>query len=313
MEQVSNKKVELHYDEVKVSKRIISSILDIIFLLLLSLILYSSYFFILHNSSYYENELNTINNILLESKLYVKDDDKILRIDEYLDSNKDNTYEYKINEIDNRLNYFYIDLNIYSKTSNIGKETLEKYKHDNPEIFIYDEESKEYEININASYSSIYSFYVKVLDESSGYFLNNETYRLTSSNLTNLEIVGIVSSYIISCLILYLIVPIFIFPRGNLTLAKLIFKYGSLGVNGMCLTKRRYLVKFLLSFFIENILSLVTFFIPLIVSFGMMVLSKTHQNFNEYITNTYSLSYENKKFYKDYNEYLYLTMKEKEN
>ena len=53
MEQVSNKKVELHYDEVKVSKRIISSILDIIFLLLLSLILYSSYFLILHNSSYY--------------------------------------------------------------------------------------------------------------------------------------------------------------------------------------------------------------------------------------------------------------------
>ena len=68
-----------------------------------------------------------------------------------------------------------------------------------------------------------------------------------------------------------------------------------------------------INFFIENLLSLVTFFIPLIVSFGMMVLSKTHQNFNEYITNTYSLSFENKKFYKDYNEYLYLTMKEKEN
>lgn len=80
-------------------------------------------------------------------------------------------------------------------------------------------------------------------------------------------------------------------------------KIALIDVNGLSVKWWKFTLRFLFFYVIELWGSLLSFFIPFIVSLTMAVLSKAHQSLSDYITNTYMVSIDNKSIYKDVFEY----------
>ncbi len=89
-------------------------------------------------------------------------------------------------------------------------------------------------------------------------------------------------SYCLAGLLIYLL-PVLIFRRGRMTFGKMIYRIGSLDSNFLSPQIGRTLARFAIFYFGELILSLVTFGIPLIISFSLMAFSKKKQGFPDYM------------------------------
>ncbi len=311
MEKNSNIK-EIEYQSVSLPKRFLAGFLDLIFTIFLSLILFSISYSIFISSDFYKDSSSDIESILISSGFYVEtnnqdDTASYQLITTFLDNDKSNSNNYKLEIVKEKVEYFYLELNCYINQNinpNYGIDLLNGFKESKTDLFYYDETTSSYIENDNVISLDFYLFYKDIIENHAiGELINNDQYLSITTSIFSINITMIIIIFLFSIIILYFIVPL-IFYRGHTTLGKKIFKFGSLNINGLCLSFWQFLVKFLIFFFIEVVLSLFTFFIPLFISIGMMTITKAHQNFNEYLTNTYSLSYENKKFYLNYFEYI---------
>ena len=298
--------IEIEYDYVPLYKRFFSAIIDIFITIFLALILTLSSLFIYTNSSIYKESISSINTVIEDSSLYIKSNEEYILISDYYENNKTISNNEKRKDLDKRVNYFYINLNCYSDISFFGNNLLNELKLEyGNNLFYKDEISNEIKEKVDALDKDFVEFYIYIINENAiGYLLQNDIYKNETNKIFIFQIILLVSSIIISVLIFYLFIPLII-KRGNKTIGKLIFRFGNLKVNGFSLSKKDFLIKFLYFFFLEFLLSLFTFFIPLLISIGMMMFSISHQNLNEYLSQSYSLSNENKKFYLNYEEYLY--------
>ena len=298
--------IEIEYDYVPLYKRFFSAIIDIFITIFLALILTLSSLFIYTNISIYKESISSINMVIEDSSLYIKSNEEYILISDYYENNKTISNNEKRKDLEKRVNYFYINLNCYSDISSFGNNLLNELKLEyGNNLFYKDEISNEIKEKVDALDKDFVEFYIYIINENAiGYLLQNDIYKNETNKIFIFQIILLVSSIIISVLIFYLFIPLII-KRGNKTIGKLIFRFGNLKVNGFSLSKKDFLIKFLYFFFLEFLLSLFTFFIPLLISIGMMMFSISHQNLNEYLSQSYSLSNENKKFYLNYEEYLY--------
>ncbi len=298
--------IEIEYDYVPLYKRFFSAIIDIFITIFLALILTLSSLFIYTNTSIYKESISSINTVIEDSSLYIKSNEEYILISDYYENNKTISNNEKRKDLEKRVNYFYINLNCYSGISSFGNNLLNELKLEyGNNLFYKDEISNEIKEKVDALDKDFVEFYIYIINENAiGYLLQNDIYKNETNKIFIFQIILLVSSIIISVLIFYLFIPLII-KRGNKTIGKLIFRFGNLKVNGFSLSKKDFLIKFLYFFFLEFLLSLFTFFIPLLISIGMMIFSISHQNLNEYLSQSYSLSNENKKFYLNYEEYLY--------
>ena len=87
---------------------------------------------------------------------------------------------------------------------------------------------------------------------------------------------------ILSCFITYLFIPL-IFNKGKKTIGKLVFKIGVVNKNLLNVSNKQYFLRFLIFLFLEVILSIFTFLIPIIISFNMIFFTKNKQCLHDYI------------------------------
>lgn len=305
--------IELEYDSAPLYKRFFAGLIDIFLTVFLTFILTLSSIFIYTNTSLYKTSLISINEIINESNLYIRNNNEYVLVSDFYENNKTFSDLEKKEDLEKRVNHFYISLNCYSDKENFGINLLNDLKIKYGSNCFYLDEStsliKEKEDVLDKEFAS---FYIYIINENAiGYLLQNDLYRKETNNIFMIQLILLLISLFFSVLLFYFLIPLFI-RRGNKTIGKLIFRFGTLNVYGFSLSIKELILKFLWFFFFEFLLSLLTFFVPLIVSVGMMIFSSSHQNFNEYMSKTYSLSNENKKFYLNYEEYFF-DKKKKEN
>ena len=131
-------------------------------------------------------------------------------------------------------------------------------------------------------YKNVYHIFI--LQDCAGYLISwFPEYKAATSSMSNmLFFIEIPVSYILSGLVTYLL-PMLIFKRGGKTFGKLAFRIGLINNELFSPSTGKIIVRFLIFFFGEMVLSLFTFGIPFIVSFSMMAFSKRKQGFPDYM------------------------------
>lgn len=130
---------------------------------------------------------------------------------------------------------------------------------------------------------------------------NNE-YRNLNRQLLLIDTFSVLGTLLFPFLIFSYVIPLFN-VRTRQTLGMMATKIALIDVNGLSVKWWKFTLRFLFFYVIELWGSLLSFFIPFIVSLTMAVLSKAHQSLSDYITNTYMVSIDNKSIYKDVFEY----------
>lgn len=297
-----NDEIILDYKGIKIYKRILANLIDFFIKLILSLVFILISSLIYKSLDLYINLENTISNIEIESKLFIKENDINIEITSYT-LNLDISYEEKYNYLKENIDYFFIDLNAYLDIEEEGKKELDALKINSGYFELIDNELIEKE---EVTYLTLYSFYKdKVYLEAKNNLYNNESYSLSVSKNFLISVLIYVFSYLLSVIIINFIFPL-IFKRGRLTIGRKIFKIGLVNNKGLSLSLNEFIRYFLFYFIFEDILSLFTFLLPKLLSYLMIIFSRFNQGFTEYVLNFYLVSYENKKIYLNKEEYYFL-------
>lgn len=288
-------KIKIEYERPKTTSVIFASLLDFILMSLVSLIVFISSKAIVQNSSDYVKKNSEFNSLKIESELYTyfEKEDRITdivtfyntvsdvsqsKIEADLAKRLDNFYTFMLNETSQE-NYleikkFYDDFRLEQIKDGthyfvVSGDSVVK----NPNITI---SSKDYVENVYKTYIDNYAL---------GQFIgkNEEALNFQKYFSNYLLFVEIPIGLAVGIIITFYVMPL-IFTRGKRTIGKLIYKISVVDKQIYSPTFLEFTVNFLVFFFIECVLSVVTFCIPLFISFSMGVFSKKKQNFHNYMT-----------------------------
>ena len=111
----------------------------------------------------------------------------------------------------------------------------------------------------------------------------------------------IAPSYRVSGILTYLVPPLF-FRKGKKTLGKALYKIGLVDSRLLNCTYPRFFARFAIFYFGELLLSLLSFGLPYIVSFSIMVFSKKKQGFPDYMLDLQEVDTSKAKIYNSLEE-----------
>ena len=113
--------------------------------------------------------------------------------------------------------------------------------------------------------------------------------------------VEILPSYALAGLLVYLVPPL-CNPRNHATLGKMLYHIGLADSRLLSLSFGRFIARFSIFYFAELLLSLFTFGVPYLLSFSLMVFSKRHQSFPDYLLGIDEIDLSHAKLYHSFTE-----------
>ena len=261
-------KVKITYNSPKTRDRVFSFLIDILIFFITSLIIFLGAFLITERLDIYRNNINKINEIRIDSGLYISVNNELLTYNEYL-----KTLDLSLSEentlLNDKLNEFYLNID----KLDVYNELKLNETYNDLHLFILND--NEVEINVSAGIlPSIYNdFYIKTLNNNAiGYLLESDEY-LESSRFILLSILSnILISTFISYLIYYFIIPIS--SNNKSTIGMKLFKIGYINFNGLSIKNTKYILISIFNYFIMFILSFIGLFIPSIISFSFFLFNK---------------------------------------
>lgn len=293
-------KIEISYERPTISRRLFSRIFDSLLLALLSLVLFVSIKGIYSNTSPYKNAIKTLDTIRIDSGLYQYKNNQLMNISTISFQDKKMSYKQKENYLLNGLNTFFNYMKNYDEIS--FEKVMNDYDtfrlsssltYENNPLFIKENgqiiKNLKHDVPLKMYVENCYSVYI---DTNCNGFLTTEIKEYFKSNkyISSLTFyMNIPLSIFVSSLLVFLVPPL-IFKRGRKTIGMLINKIGFVNKNLYNLSLKEFLLKFLVFYVLEFLISFVTFSIPLIISLTMMLTTKNKQNFNEYILNINEVS-----------------------
>lgn len=297
---MENEVIELEYSKPKLYKRYMACIIDIVLTCILGMLIFAFSGFITSKVPSYQEKVSERENIQVSSSLYTSEGESILI---YVD-NDEKTYKEKKDYLSNSIESFYHNELFFTIPDyyNAYQERKRDYQNsDGKNIFVLEGDTyKENPIYLDKDF---YDFYYKEVEKyCTGYLFLNQRYKELSSNITILYVVLLAISFMISFLVFFFVIPL-ILKRGRRTLGMFLFKIGLISSDALNLSMKQYLIRSLFVFFIGFILDLVTVFVPLLVSITMMHLSKTGQDFFDYMSGSYMVDISRQDIYLDYQEY----------
>ncbi len=149
-----------------------------------------------------------------------------------------------------------------------------------------------------------YDFYDQEFEKYAIAYLSLNVDFTDATNLLNrISIIELAISLSLGYSLTFLIVP-FIIKRGRRTLGMYLFKISVISSDALNVTGKTLLARNLLLLLVGFWLSIFTFGLPWIVSVTIMHLTKTKQDFFDYVTNTYVVESGKKDVYLNYAEFL---------
>lgn len=285
--------MEVTYSKAKYSTRCFAFALDLLLMVITTLLLMLGIRNVVSNAEFYKTANQKINDIQLASHLYVEKDNGLAVImSDYYTANNEEEMKELNSKFDNALTLFYSDPIFFDQSnpeSGLYLYNIQKIPNgSSSDLFIYEDSSHTTIVaKSSATTKQLYDFYCDAMNGKALSYLNNSDEYIANSRIISLSFIFIILAIpvIISIIVYELIIPSIIF-RGKKTLGKFAFKLSVIDVRGLSPSYPRFLARFGL-IFLEIILSIITFMIPLIISFSMFVFSRRGQSFHDYVTNTY--------------------------
>ncbi len=298
-----NETVEVEYIKPKLYKRWFSSIIDFMLVALFGIIFYALSSLLTQHIPSYTSMVNERTAIQNSTPLYDGSSNLIILSVE----KSSDTYTQKKTTLNNVIEEFYKDTSFFGDDLTYYSSYQERKKNatnkSGSNLFELDEKTNTYVEKSDILDEDYYNFYYKEIENYSvSYLTNNARYKELTNTIFIIFVVCLFVGMTISFFIFYLAIPLFL-KRGHKTVGMYLFKISYISVDALNLTIKQYLIRFILEFFIGYLLSILTFGLPLLVSITMMHLSKTGQDFFDYITNTYVVDTAKKDVYLDYSEY----------
>ncbi len=298
--------MEVVYNKAPYGRRMFANLFDLACLFVVGSLLAWLYSAILPFFPFYQSAQNSSERLQEESSLYIRSNGQWTKID------KAYAYEDKsrANDIyEEALLKFYVCPSFFPKNDGLSRYASQKIG-ENP---ILDERGEPYwEKNSSGdivkkesvSDEKMNAFYITALNDYAYSYMNlNDEYLASSRTIAYSWFYGLPLILNLDLLIFGLMIPLCL-KRGKKTLGKLIFGLAVVDVHALSPQWWHYLLRFLFLLLIEIDLSIVTFGIPLIVSFTMMVFSKRGQSFHDYVANTYVVDVKNQKVYLSEEEFV---------
>lgn len=301
----------LEYTKAKLSKRFFAFLTDQFLIFLMTFIFFSLTNMVLPYINAYNEVINERYELMDRSSLFNEDHIVITELVTNDEEFKD--YNEKKNYLSEHIDEFYSNTYYFSDPNEIKEEYDDRklnYRYNNVSLFETDSEGIVKEKVGNNE--GLYNFYLEEInDHALRYLYTNDIYLHSTRVIFITSILNFLIWLILMVSFFYLLFPLVIFKRGRQTIGRKIFSISLISVNALNLSKSKYLYRYLFILFIMYILDFFSFMLPLLVSIGMMFISKRNQDLVDYIFNTYVIDSKNDEVYLDYLEYLDKTNKDK--
>lgn len=307
IDKKESKHIEISYEMCGRGRILSAHLFDFFVSIVLGLILLIGTLGIVPNIPFYSEAVNTRNELLVSSSLYIKKDDgNLVTLVDQLEDDDSLTYNEKSSKIDICLGYFFVTF-LQDELENKGASVYLEYKMAAKEgdESLFDEGGNR-RLG-NSSYDkAYYEFYKDTFENGAIPRLPyKKDYVSTRQTILTTMSVSIVLTFFLSFIIFYVVIPQCI-SRGKRTLGMLICRSAHVDAKGFSPSWWRYLLKSLFEVVFIVFASIPCFLIPLAISITMLIVrKKDHQTLSDYIFGTYCVSLSNQnKVYLNLYEYL---------
>jgi uncharacterized RDD family membrane protein YckC len=298
--------MEVTYERAPYNKRVFAFLFDLAIVFILGSLIAWGFYSAMPSMPFYQAASESYDSLQLQSGLYLRSGTTISKIDVfYADTDKTESNRY----YETALTAFYQNPTFFSdaeagsslyRDQKVGQKAIVDSKG---ETYWLVNDAGNVVVKEGVSEESLNAFYVSALDDYAYSYLNNNSdYVNASRTLTWSGLLSIPIALNVTMLLVCLVVPL-CFSRGKQTFGKAIFHLAVLNVHACSVSWPHYLARFLFLLLIEVDLSLVSFGIPLIVSFSMFAFSKSGQSLHDYVCNTYVVDISAQSVYKNQAEY----------
>lgn len=322
-------KEEIIYYRPKFHRRVLANLLDAILLVFLTAGLFLLNRFIVSQTSTYKRNMATLEDIKLDSGLFREESGgRLTDVISYLNSDTNYNTEAKKKEASASIDVFltyakekctsedyqkivkdYDDFRLSSSMTYVEKESplngtalfvknSDGVVVENPVFF----EPGAYAPSIHYYYyKNVYSPFID--NHCQAYLTTSipQYYDLNKYFALSLIFADALPAYLISGILVYYI-PMICFTRGRTTLGKALYRVGLVDRRVLSPRFGRITARFAILFFGELCLSLVTFGLPFILSFTLMVFSKNKRGFPDYMLGLTEIDMYRTKIYKSFDE-----------
>ena len=316
MENTANtakKTQEVEYTKAPFGKRMVAVVVELLLMVFGTLAFLFVSRMIVESSPKYISAFETYIRISKESGLYICDDttdNNLVTLTEYY---ADKTHQEQNVIINDALVAFYSNPQYFSQDpSNEGYGPniykLDKYgdhsveKEDGNKYFLLDADSNPVR-NPSFTEEQMNKFYLAAYDRGVNRIENAPGYIEARNLLTiYINLILIPTSITLAFIVFEFVVPLLIGRRGWQTLGMRIMNLSILSPNALSPRFAVFLKRQLFQLFLEILLSLVSFGIPAIVSFTMMIVRKDGMCLHDYLAVTYMVDSSEKSVYVSYEE-----------
>lgn len=293
--------IDVEYPKASLYKRWFATIIDIVLASIIGFLFFALVGWTTNQVPAYKNVVSARNEIKSSSGLYDETGNLIVNVLE----NDSSTYEDKKSSLSSRLETFYLNKEFFEDDKEYKNYQTRKSEYKNSSgnlIFVLNEETNTY-IEGNYTAQDYYDFYVYEIENYAMNFLSiNNTYQSYTRSIIWTSIIEIYLTFGLGFFVSFNLIPIFR-KRGRQTIGMYLFKISIVTHEAITPKGKTFVYRQLFVFFIGYALDIVTAFIPLVVSITMMHLSKSGQDFFDYMTNTYVIDSSKRDVYLSYDEY----------
>lgn len=299
---------EIEYYRPTFWKRIFSILFDLLICFFISFSIFNLSKYIANNYTSLKDDALKLDEIRLESSLFVKDLDRVTDIVTYYNNSTDISYGAQELDLSARVDRFFTFL-LDNADQSAYEEALKYYNdfrldpnrlYEDKSYFVL--QDGEVVKNTSAQIPSkayVQNIYNPFIDEYGQGLLVTRIpeYTILQKNLSiALIFIEIPISVGLGVTVVYYICPL-ILKRERCTLGRLLFKIGLVDKNVLNVNWKVFTLRFLIFFFLEVVLSVFTLCIPFFISLSMMAFTKKKQTFHDYLLGIEEVDTTNSKIY----------------
>ncbi len=306
--------IELEYYKAPLAKRFVAFLIDMTLTGVLTLGIFCLLRLAVENSAPYESAFSTYVSISKDSRLYTYEEteDNLVQIVTYAKGTYEDDYAKQVDFCETRISYFYSEdpIDIFDGDEGIKLYANEKAgdsafkQNDGSAYFAYDSNGVPQAI---VNDEALIGFYEEAILSAIQYLSRSEAYVNASKTLSKtINLLLIPSSIVIGALVFEFLIPLIFFRRGWQTLGMRIFHLSLITSKAISPRFRTFLFRFLWLLLAETLLSMMTFAVPLFITFGMAIIRKDGQAFHDYMAGVYMVDSSDQTVYLSKEEYMKL-------
>lgn len=304
----TNKPLDTGIAHASIGKRFMAFILDLLCLFIFSSFLNSTLVSALQKKFYNQDSLKTeVKERLLSTHLYQEDEEKkdtyyliynMYQLDEINDEKKEEYYtllETNLNLLISEGNFScYSEDNLidYKKEATFVVKNEETKENETLKVFDFNQETNQFVYNERVTLNDKITFYQGAHQNAYDIIMQQDEMLVNASKkLNNISMIEIIGSISLVGIILFLIIPLCL-KKGQ-TFGKKMYGIAIVEKNDKPIRKTTIFIRYLILYYIEILLSIFFYGIPLIISLTIMCFSKKQQSLHDLILSTKVIAIDN--------------------